>query len=119
MPPTNWKSKFGGSAWEYVKEFDEYYLHLYDVTQADLNWDNENVRREIQKIVKFWMGKGVKGFRFDVVNLISKGAFEDDPDGDGRKYYTDGPNTVSYTHLRRYLRPHNSFYNPCFSRIYR
>ena len=96
LPPTNWKSKFGGSAWEYVKEFDEYYLHLYDVTQADLNWDNENVRREIQKIVKFWMGKGVKGFRFDVVNLISKGAFEDDPDGDGRKYYTDGPNIHKY-----------------------
>ena len=95
-PPTNWESKFGGNAWEYVEKFDEYYLHLFDVTQADLNWDNENVRREIQKIVRFWMDKGVRGFRFDVVNLISKGAFEDDQTGDGRKYYTDGPNIHKY-----------------------
>ena len=94
--PTNWESKFGGNAWEYVEKFDEYYLHLFDVTQADLNWDNENVRREIQKIVRFWMDKGVRGFRFDVVNLISKGAFEDDQTGDGRKYYTDGPNIHKY-----------------------
>ena len=95
-PPTNWESKFGGNAWEYVEKFDEYYLHLFDVTQADLNWDNENVRKEIQKIVRFWMDKGVRGFRFDVVNLISKGAFEDDQTGDGRKYYTDGPNIHKY-----------------------
>ncbi len=94
--PTNWESKFGGSAWEYVEKFDEYYLHLFDISQADLNWDNENVRREIRKIVKFWMDKGVKGFRFDVVNLISKGEFRDDPTGDGRKYYTDGPNIHKY-----------------------
>ena len=96
VPPTNWESKFGGNAWEYVEKFDEYYLHLFDVTQADLNWDNENVRKEIQKIVRFWMDKGVRGFRFDVVNLISKAAFEDDETGDGRKYYTDGPNIHKY-----------------------
>ena len=94
--PTNWVSKFGGSAWEYVEKFDEYYLHLFDVTQADLNWENENVRREVQNIVKFWMEKGVKGFRFDVINLISKAGFEDDPDGDGRKFYTDGPKIHQY-----------------------
>ncbi len=94
--PTNWESKFGGNAWEYVEKFDEYYLHLFDVTQADLNWDNENVRKEVQKIVRFWMEKGVKGFRFDVVNLISKSVFEDDLTGDGRKYYTDGPNIHKY-----------------------
>lgn len=94
--PTNWESKFGGSAWKYVEKFDEYYLHLFDVTQADLNWDNEKVRKEIQKIVRFWMDKGVKGFRFDVVNLISKSMFEDDLTGDGRKYYTDGPNIHKY-----------------------
>ena len=94
--PTNWESKFGGNAWEYVEKFDESYLHLFDVTQADLNWDNENVRKEVQKIVRFWMEKGVKGFRFDVVNLISKSVFEDDLTGDGRKYYTDGPNIHKY-----------------------
>ena len=52
-PPTNWESKFGGNAWEYVEKFDEYYLHLFDVSQADLNWKNVNVRREIQEILRF------------------------------------------------------------------
>ena len=90
-PPTNWESKFGGSAWEYVPKLDRYYLHLFDKTQADLNWENPAVRREVQDIVRFWMGKGVKGFRFDVVNLISKGEYQDDEVGDGRRFYTDGP----------------------------
>lgn len=89
--PTNWESKFGGNAWEYVEEFDEYYLHLFDKTQADLNWENPEVRDELVKILQFWLKKGVYGFRFDVVNLISKPAvFEDDDEGDGRKFYTDG-----------------------------
>ena len=95
-PPTNWESKFGGSAWEYVSQFDEYYLHLFDKTQADLNWDNPEVRREVQDVVRFWMGKGVRGFRFDVINLISKGSFEDDRQGDGRRFYTDGPRIHEY-----------------------
>ena len=90
-PPTNWESKFGGSAWEYAPAFDEYYLHLFDKTQADLNWENEEVRREVQDVLRFWIQKGVRGFRFDVINLISKGAFEDDEHGDGRRFYTDGP----------------------------
>ena len=90
-PPTNWESKFGGNAWEYVPQLDQYYLHLFDKTQADLNWENPAVRREVQDIVRFWMEKGVKGFRFDVVNLISKGEYADDTQGDGRRFYTDGP----------------------------
>ena len=96
VPPTNWESKFGGSAWQYVEKFDEYYFHLFDVSQPDLNWDNEEVREEIRKVIRFWMGKGVKGFRFDVINLISKGEFEDDYEGDGRRFYTDGPNIHRY-----------------------
>ncbi|APQ99338.1 alpha,alpha-phosphotrehalase [Clostridium botulinum] len=95
--PTNWESKFGGSAWEYVKEFDEYYLHLFDTTQADLNWENEEVRKEVFDIVNFWIKKGVKGFRFDVINLISKPMeYKDDNNGDGRSFYTDGPNIHNY-----------------------
>ena len=89
--PTNWQSKFGGSAWEYSPQVGKYYLHLFDKTQADLNWENPAVRREVQQIVRFWMDKGVKGFRFDVVNLISKGEYADDDQGDGRRFYTDGP----------------------------
>ena len=95
-PPTNWESKFGGSAWESVPSFDEYYLHLFDKTQADLNWDNPDVRREVQEVLRFWMGKGVRGFRFDVVNLVSKGEFADDQQGDGRRFYTDGPRIHQY-----------------------
>lgn len=95
--PTNWSSKFGGSAWEYVKEFDEYYLHLFDITQADLNWENEEVRREVFDVVNFWIEKGVKGFRFDVINLISKPyAYLYDYKGDGRSFYTDGPCVHQY-----------------------
>ena len=96
MPPTNWESKFGGSAWEYVEKFDEYYLHLFDVSQPDLNWENPEVRKEVQNVIKFWMGKGIKGFRFDVVNLISKDKYENDYEGDGRRFYTDGPNIHKY-----------------------
>ena len=95
-PPTNWESKFGGNAWKYVEKFDEYYLHLFDVSQPDLNWDNPEVRQELQKVIRFWMGKGVKGFRFDVVNLISKDRYEDDYEGDGRRFYTDGPRIHEY-----------------------
>ena len=96
VPPTNWESKFGGNAWEYVEDLDEYYLHLFDVTQADLNWENPQVRKEVQEIIKFWIGKGAGGFRFDVVNLISKGEFKDDYEGDGRRFYTDGPMIHEY-----------------------
>lgn len=95
--PTNWVSKFGGPAWEYVPSLKKWYLHLFDVTQADLNWDNPKVREELKKVILFWKEKGVKGFRFDVVNLISKPAvFEDDLEGDGRRFYTDGPHVHQY-----------------------
>lgn len=96
-PPTNWQSKFGGSAWEYVPKLGKWYLHLFDVTQADLNWDNPKVRTEMKKIIQFWKEKGIQGFRFDVVNLISKPAYmQDDQEGDGRRYYTDGPHVHEY-----------------------
>lgn len=70
--PTNWQSKFGGNAWEKFGDTDYYYLHLYDKTQADLDWHNPDVRQEAFEIVNFWREKGVKGFRFDVLNVIGK-----------------------------------------------
>ena len=95
--PTNWESKFGGPAWEYVPSLGKWYLHLFDVTQADLNWDNPRVREELKNVIRFWKQKGVRGFRFDVVNLISKPAvFQDDYEGDGRRFYTDGPHVHEY-----------------------
>ena len=97
QPPTNWQSKFGGSAWEYVSSLGKWSLHLFDVTQADLNWKNPEVREELKEVIRFWKAKGVKGFRFDVVNLISKPEiWEDDFEGDGRKFYTDGPYVHEY-----------------------
>lgn len=96
-PPTNWMSKFGGSAWEKVPDLGEYYLHLFHVKQADLNWKNPNVRQELFKILQFWLDMGVQGFRFDVINLVSKPKiFEDDFFGDGRRFYTDGPKMDQY-----------------------
>jgi len=97
MPPTNWVSKFGGPAWEYIPHLNKWYLHLFDVTQADLNWENPKVREELKKIIRFWKQKGIKGFRFDVVNLISKPqVFENDFKGDGRRFYTDGTRVHEY-----------------------
>lgn len=96
--PTNWESKFGGPAWEYCEELDEYYLHLFDKTQADLNWKNHEVRNELIAILNFWLEKGVRGFRFDVVNLIDKVEFKDDLNGPGKIYYTDGEQVASYLH---------------------
>ncbi len=97
LPPTNWESNFGGDAWNYLPGMDEYYLHLFHVSQADLNWENPNVRRACYDIVNFWIDKGVKGFRFDVINLISKPeTYEDDLTGNGKKYYTDGPKIHEY-----------------------
>ncbi|MCJ1787648.1 alpha,alpha-phosphotrehalase [Staphylococcus warneri] len=96
-PPTNWESKFGGNAWQYDEKSDEYYLHLFDVTQADLNWDNPDVRQALYQIVNYWIDFGVDGFRFDVINLISKGEFRDS-DKIGKEFYTDGPKVHEYLH---------------------
>lgn len=101
--PTNWQSKFGGSAWQYDETTDQYYLHLFDTSQADLNWENESVRDAVYQMMQFWIDKGVDGFRLDVINLISKDqTFSDDegalPSSDGRKFYTDGPKIHQYLH---------------------
>ena len=70
--PNNWTSFFSGSAWNYVEERQQYALHLFSKKQMDLNWENEAVREEIQEMVRWWLEKGVDGFRMDVVNYISK-----------------------------------------------
>ncbi len=96
--PTNWESKFGGSAWEYDENTEQYYLHLFDVTQADLNWENEKVRTALYEMMHFWLKKGVDGFRLDVINLISKDQRFPQDDSDGRKFYTDGPKIHQFLH---------------------
>jgi len=95
--PTDWVSKFGGPAWSFDDVAGKYYLHLFDETQADLNWENPALREAVYQMMGFWRDKGVRGFRLDVINLISKDdSFADDPTGDGRKYYTDGPRVHDY-----------------------
>jgi len=80
-----------------VPDLKKWYLHLFDVTQADLNWENPTVRQELKDIIRFWKDKGVSGFRFDVINLISKPkVLENDYQGDGRRFYTDGPKVHEY-----------------------
>lgn len=89
--PTNWESKFGGKSWSQFGETDLYYLHLYDTTQADLNWHNPRVRQELFKVVNFWAEKGVRGFRFDVLNVIGKDTVLHDaaPGENDKLLYTD------------------------------
>jgi len=71
-PPNNWISFFGGGAWELDELTGEYYLHLFTKKQPDLNWENPKVRQEVYKLMKFWLDKGIDGFRMDVISLISK-----------------------------------------------
>ena len=95
--PTNWDSKFGGNAWAPFGDTGKYYLHLFDVTQADLNWRNPHVRKELFKVVNFWRDKGVTCFRFDVINLIGKDeVLKDNDQFDGKPEYTDRPIAHDY-----------------------
>lgn len=95
--PNNWASVFSGSAWQYDETTDMYYLHLYSSKQPDLNWENETVREEIYKMMRWWLDKGIDGFRMDVINKISKvQTFEDVlPQTDQymrpSKYVSNGP----------------------------
>ncbi|MDC4186476.1 alpha-glucosidase [Loigolactobacillus coryniformis] len=70
--PNNWRSNFSGSAWQYVPELDEYYLHIFTKKQVDLNWNNSAMRQDIYNMMTWWCDKGIDGFRMDVINLISK-----------------------------------------------
>ena len=95
--PCNWDSKFGGPAWTWEPHVGKWYLHLFDPGQPDLNWKNPEVRHEVADVLRFWREKGVDGFRFDVINLIDKpDSWEDDYEGDGRRFYTDGARVDSY-----------------------
>ena len=100
-PPNNWKSFFGGSAWEHDETTDEYYLHLFTRKQPDLNWENPRVRAEVNKVLKFWLDKGIDGFRMDVIPLISKRLDFADTDLCSfneivEKVYSNGPKVHQY-----------------------
>lgn len=95
-PPNNWISFFAGSAWQFDETTGEYYLHLFTKKQPDLNWENPKVREEVYKLMRFWLDKGIDGFRMDVIPLISKRL--DFADGDISNFtnlisdtYSNGP----------------------------
>ncbi|MDV7693859.1 alpha,alpha-phosphotrehalase [Pediococcus parvulus] len=96
--PTNWESKFGGPAWGKFGNTGKYYLHLYDPTQADLDWHNPEVRQELYKVINFWRAKGVHGFRFDVINVTGKETKLVDAPTDvaSKTLYTDTPVVQDY-----------------------
>lgn len=103
--PNNWASFFGGSAWEYEENRDEYYLHIFSKKQPDLNWDNPKVRKDVYNVIKFWLDKGIDGFRMDAINIIGK--HDDLPDGtilegykyaDGTKYFMNQPKVHNFLH---------------------
>jgi len=93
--PLNWTGFFGDKAWEYDKQTNSYYLHLFNKKQPDLNWENPKVREEVKDIVKFYLDLGVDGFRCDVINLISKDQrFKNGTNPlilTGKKYFINGP----------------------------
>ncbi|WP_113930714.1 alpha-glucosidase [Bacillus sp. P14.5] len=101
--PNNWGSNFGGSAWEYDEETGEYFLHLFSKKQPDLNWENPKLRDDVYSMMKWWLDKGIDGFRMDVVNFISKvdGLPDDEVKpgkkyASGSKYYRNGPKIHDY-----------------------
>ena len=105
-PPNNWTSRFGGSAWTYDETTQEWYLHLFNKKQPDLNWDNPKVRQEVADICRYWLDLGVDGFRCDVITYISKNILPDGtmPDGKfniaicGDEHFTHGPHIHEYLH---------------------
>jgi oligo-1,6-glucosidase len=92
--PNNWGSLFGGSAWEWERATGQYYLHLFDRKQPDLNWENAQVRAAVHDIMRWWLDRGVDGFRMDVINFISKA--EGLPDAPALDGFADGPHVHDY-----------------------
>jgi oligo-1,6-glucosidase len=88
--PTNWGSVFGGSSWEFDEKTGEYYLHLFSKKQPDLNWENPEVRRAVHAMMRWWLDRGVDGFRMDVINMISKDVALPDGRLNAGSAYADG-----------------------------
>jgi oligo-1,6-glucosidase len=105
LPPNNWQSAFGGPAWEYDEPSGEWYLHLFSRKQPDLNWENREVRRAVHAMMRWWIDRGVDGFRMDVINLISKDPALPDgvPSSPGCLLASPGPGAVNGPRLREFL----------------
>lgn len=92
LPPNNWGSEFGGRAWEYDENTDQWYMHIFSKKQPDLNWENPKVREAIYEMTRWWLDKGIDGFRLDAINIISKPeGLPDDPSVDPDKHSSSIP----------------------------
>ncbi|NGP45563.1 alpha-glucosidase [Bacillaceae bacterium SIJ1] len=105
QPPTNWESAFSGSTWEYDEASGEYFLHIFSKKQPDLNWENPDMRKDVYRMMKWWLDKGIDGFRMDVINFISKDQSYPDGEvqegkefGNGSPYYINGPRVHEFLH---------------------
>ncbi|KGP74307.1 alpha-glucosidase [Pontibacillus yanchengensis] len=108
-PPTNWGSIFSGSAWEYDEQTEQYYLHLFAKKQPDLNWENPKLREDVYNMMKFWLDKGIDGFRMDVINFISKDQeFKDGEVKPGDKFGDPGPYFVNGPRIHEFLQEMNN-----------
>jgi len=103
--PNNWESAFSGSTWQYDETTDEYYLHIFSKKQPDLNWENPTLRNEVYNMMKWWLDKGIDGFRMDVINFISKVPGLPDatnvPEGErawGGEHFMNGPRIHEFLH---------------------
>ena len=105
--PNNWGACFGGSAWEYDKETEMYYLHCFSKKQPDLNWENEKVRKEVFDMMTWWCEKGVDGFRMDVISMISKAPAYPDGVSHNGLYGDFGPFVCNGPHVHEYLQEMN------------
>lgn len=104
--PNNWLSFFGGPAWQYDEATDEYYLHLFTKKQPDLNWENPKLRQDVYAMMKFWLDKGIDGFRMDVINCISK--VDGLPSAGGDRYAWGGDFFLCGPRLEQYLKEMNA-----------
>ena len=96
IPPNNWASEFGGPAWEWDEATGQSYLHIFFKEQPDLNWENEKVREDLYSMVRWWLDKGVDGFRLDAINIISKPeGYPDDPSTDYEKHTSSSPFVIT------------------------
>ncbi|ERT68338.1 hypothetical protein HMPREF0202_01727 [Cetobacterium somerae ATCC BAA-474] len=103
--PNNWESIFKGSAWEKCEKTDEYYLHLFSKKQPDLNWENEEMRKEIYNMMNWWLDKGIDGFRVDAISHIKKvDGFPDMPNPDGKKYVDSFDMHMNIDGIQKYLK---------------
>jgi alpha-glucosidase len=103
--PNNWESIFGGSAWEYEEKTEQYYMHIFSKKQPDLNWENKDVRKELYKMINWWLDKGIDGFRVDAISHIKKEeGLEDMPNPEGLKYVASFDKMMNVTGIQPLLK---------------